>query len=176
MTKHLNYFISLVIMTLALAVAALAQAPSLANIGDHVYVSEADGFEIAVPDQCFKVTGGDGDRTYTCDVKEGRVSVSISEGDAPVKTDADLAAFLTGFKGSLMNAPDVKVFGETSAKIGDYRGAAYQLTLGGDKTLMIALAWEKFSVVISGRANSKVANSAELISAAVQSFTFVSPH
>ena len=176
MTKNFKYIFSLVIMTTAFSAAALAQLPSLANVGDDVYTSEEDGFEIAVPDQCFKVTAATGERTYTCDLKEGRVSVSISEGDPPLKTDADLALFLKGFRDTLAKAPDVKVFGETSAKIGDYRGSAFQITIAGDKTLMIALAWGKFAVVITGRANSKVENSAELISSAVQSFTFVSPN
>lgn len=64
--------------------------------------------------------------------------------------------------------------GESPSQIGNYRGAAYQITIDGDKTLMVALAWGKFAIVISGRADSKVANSAELIAGAVQSFTFVS--
>ncbi len=86
-----------------------------------------------------------------------------------------MANFLKGFKDTLVKSPDVKILGETSAKIGSYRGAAYQMTLVGDKTLIIALTWEKFVVVITGRANTKVANSADLIGGAVASFTFVSP-
>lgn len=176
MTKNFRYIVSLAVMTIAFSAAAFAQLPSLANVGDDVYTSEADGFEIAVPGQCFKVTAATDERTYTCDLKEGRVSVSVSKGDDLVQTDADLGYFLKGFRDALTKAPDVKIFGETSAKIGDYRGSAFQITIGGDKTLMIALAWGKFAVVITGRANSKVANSAELISAAVQSFSFVSPN
>ena len=47
------------------------------------------------------------------------------------------------------------------------------MTIDGDKALMVALVWGKYTVVISGRANAKAANSAELISEAVQSFSFV---
>ncbi|MBK7934723.1 MAG: hypothetical protein KA956_07490 [Pyrinomonadaceae bacterium] len=175
MTKNFKYIISLIVMTTAFAVAASAQLPSLADLGDDVYASDADGFEIAVPEECVNFSDGEGGRNYTCDVKEGRISVSITNDGPPIKTEADVANFLKGFKDTLVNSPDVKMFGETSAKIGSYRGAAYQITLGGDKTLMIALTWGKFVVVITGRANSKVANSADLIGGAVESFKFVSP-
>ena len=175
MTKKISYIISFVIMTMAFAVAAAAQLPSLANVGDDVYISEADGFEIAIPEGCVEVVDGEDGREYRCEVKEGNIKVTIDPNNPEIKSDTDLAAFLKGFKESLAGNPDVKFFGETNAKIGNYSGAAYQLTIGGEKTLVIVLAWSKFAVVISGRANSKVANSAELIGGAVQSFTFVSP-
>lgn len=175
MTKNSKYLISLVFMTLTFTVAATAQLPSLANVGDDVYTSEADGFEIALPDGCVKASNIEGGRAYSCDVKEGRIAIMINVDDVPIKTDADLANFLTGFKNGLEKNPSVKIFGETKAQIGDYRGASYQITMDGDKTLIVALAWGKFTVVISGRADGKVANSAELISSAVQTFTFVSP-
>lgn len=175
MTKNIKYLISLVFMTLTFTVAATAQLPSLANVGDDVYVSEADGFEIGVPDGCMKSSIVEGTHSYSCDVKEGRIAIIINTDNPNIKTDADLANFLTGFKQGLVKNPDVKLFGETTAQIGDYRGASYQITMEGEKTLMVALVWGKFAVLISGRADSKVANSAELISSAVQSFTFVSP-
>lgn len=176
MTKNIRYIISLAIMTVACAVAASAQVPSLANNGDHVYMSEEDGFEIAVPDQCVKVTSGDEGREYRCETKEGLIRITVNPDSPVIKTDADVTMFLDGIKAGMSEEPSIKLFGETSAKIGSYRGAAYQLTMGGDKALMIALVWDKFTVIIAGRANSKVANSAELISSAVQSFTFVSPN
>ena len=37
MTKNIKHIISLVVMTLAFAIAAAAQVPSLANIGDDHY-------------------------------------------------------------------------------------------------------------------------------------------
>lgn len=160
---------------MAMVVAASAQVPSLANVGDDVYTSTEDGFEIAIPDTCVKISDGEAGRSYNCEIKEGLVLVMINEEDSPIKTDAELAGFLQGFKDGLINKPGVKLFGETSSKIGDYRGAAYQITIDGDKTLAVALAWEKFTVVVLGKANSKIAGSAELISKAVQSFTFVSP-
>ncbi|HRI05046.1 MAG TPA: hypothetical protein PLL77_15020 [Pyrinomonadaceae bacterium] len=175
MTKNIKYLVSLVFMTLVFAVAATAQLPSLANVGDDVYTSEADGFEIAVPDGCMKSGLDEGVRSYSCDVKEGRITVLVNPDNTNIKTNADLANFLRGFKEGLVKNPDVKFFGETTAQIGDYRGASYQITMEGEKTLMVALVWGKFAVLISGRANSKVANSAELISSAVRSFTFVSP-
>ncbi len=175
MTKTFKYVLSLAIMTIAFSVVAAAQLPSLANVGDDVYTSEADGFEIAVPESCVKTGADDGGRAYTCDVKEGRISILVNPNNAVVKTDADVSGFLRGFKEGLLKNPNIKFFGESTAKIGDYRGGVYQVTLDGDKTLMVALVWNKFSVVILGRADSKVANSADLIGAAVESFTFVSP-
>jgi len=174
MTKSINYITSLAIMTVAFAVAASAQLPSLADVGHDVYTSTADGFEIAVPHGCVKLTNSETERTYTCDVKEGRIVVTVSVEGAPINTDADLAVYLKGFKDTLVAAPGVKFFGETPAKIGSYHGAAYQLTVDGDKTLMIALAWGKFTVTITGRAKGDIEHSAELISSAVQSFEFVS--
>lgn len=168
--KHVAF---LVIAIALFSVAGSAQTASLANMGDEVYESEADGFEIALPKACVVVKSAADGNNYVCDVKEGRVSVSVTLGPNVIRTDKDVAAFLSGFREALAGDSGVKLLGETSAKVGDYRGAAYQLTIDGDKSLMVALVWEKFVVVISGRANSKVANSAELISEAVQSFSFV---
>jgi hypothetical protein len=175
MTKNIKRIISLVIMTTAFAFVAAAQAPSLADVGHDIYRSEADGFEIAVPHQCVKVTSADGLREYRCDSKEGLIKVMVNPVSHAVKTDADIADFTGGFKKGLLEDPGIKILGETGAQIGSYRGAAYQLMMGNDKTIMIALAWETFEVVIIGRADSRVANSAELIGAGVQSFTFVAP-
>ncbi len=171
--KILNNLVFAVFAIAIFSIAASAQTASLAAVGDEVYHSEADGFEIALPNSCVTVKSTEGGRNYICDLKEGRVSVSITLGTNVIKTDKDVAAFLSGFREALEGDSGVKLLGETSANVGDYRGAAYQLTIDGDKSLMVALVWEKFTVVISGRANSKVANSAELISEAVQSFSFV---
>ena len=176
MRINFKYFFSLFVMMMAFSAAASAQLPSLANVGDDVYTSETDGFEIAVPQSCVKTGAGDGGRAYSCDVKEGRIAILVNPDSAPVKTDADLAKFLKGFKEGMLRDSSIKLFEESPAQIGDYRGAVYKITIDGDKTLMVALVWGKFSVVISGRADSKVANSAELIGAAVQSFAFNSPN
>ncbi len=175
-SQNMNNFkqFCFLVTTIALfCVAASAQTASLANVGDEVYHSDTDGFEIAVPKSCMVVKNTADGRNYVCDLKEGSVSVSVTLGTNVVKTDKDVAAFLTGFKDALAGDSGVKLIGETSAKVGDYRGAAYQLTIDGDKALFVALVWEKFTVVISGRAYSGAANSAELISEAVQSFSFV---
>lgn len=168
--KHISFAVLAIVL---FSVAASAQAPSLADVGDEVYVSEADGFEIAVPKSCVSVKSTAEGHNYICDVKEGRVSVSVTLGTNVITSDKDVAAFISGFKDALMGDAGVKLLGETSAKVGDYRGAAYQMTIDGDKAMMVALVWGKFTVVISGRANAKAANSAELISEAVQSFSFV---
>lgn len=175
MTKNFRYIVSLAVMTIAFSAAAFAQLPSLANVGDDVYTSSADGFEIAVPHECVKVAAATDERTYTCNLTEGMIRISVNSNTPGIKSDGDISMFLKGFKEGLLEETGVKFFGETAAKVGDYRGAAYQITIDGDKTLMIALAWSKFAVVITGRANSNVPNSAELISSAVQSFSFVSP-
>lgn len=161
------------LMATMLAVAgASAQSVSLADIGNDVYKSEADGFEIAVPHNCFKVTPTEHGRSYVCDVKEGRVVVDADAGDPPVNTDADLAAYLEGFRDALNGADGVKVLSETPVHLGDYRGATYQLTAKGDKIYMTAICWTKFAITITGQAASSVPNAAKLISDAVQSFTF----
>lgn len=168
----LKNILGLLFTVAAFSMAASAQLPSLANVGNDVYTSADDGFEIAVPNGCMKMTGSGASRSYVCELKEGRIAINISEDNVDIKSDKDVAFFLTGFKGALEKDPTVKIFGESSAKIGEYRGAVYQITLEGDKTLILALAWGKFAVTIIGRANGKVANSAELISTAVQSFAF----
>ncbi len=73
MIKNFKYIFSLVIFTTAFAFAASAQLPSLADLGDDVYTSDADGFEIAIPEECVNFSDGEGGRNYTCDVKEGRI-------------------------------------------------------------------------------------------------------
>lgn len=168
----LKNILGLLLMVAAFSAAASAQLPSLANVGDDMYTSEEDGFEIAVPDGCMKMSSSANGRSYTCELKEGRIVVNVDSGSTEIKTDKDVADFLTGFKTSLSRDPGIKLLGESPAKIGDYRGAAYQLTLDGDKTIMVAVVWGKFAVTILGRANGKVAGSSELITAAVQSFAF----
>ena len=118
---------------------------------------------------------GEVGRSYSCDLEKALGLVMINKEDLPIKTDAELAGFLITFKEGLTNKPDVKFFGETKSQIGDYRGAAHQISIDRHKTLAVALEWEKFTVVVLGKADNKVAGSAELISTAVQSFTFVSP-
>lgn len=154
--------------------AAPAQALSLANVGDDIYTSEDDGFEIALPDGCVKVSASENGRNYMCDLKEGRVVVMIQNSDPIIKNDTDLKNYLVGFKRGLQKDASVSIVDEIPSKIGEYSGTTYMMTIDGDKSLMVALAWQKFTVTILGRAYSKVPNSAELISAAVQSFTFVS--
>lgn len=95
---------------MAFAASASAQLPSLANVGDDVYTSEADGFEIAVPDGCIKTAASEGGRAYSCDVKEGRIAIMINPDSAPIKTDADLAKFLKGFKEGLLGDPSTKLW------------------------------------------------------------------
>ncbi len=170
----LKNILGLLFIVSAFSVAASAQAPSLANVGDDIYTSEDDGFEIALPDGCVKVSASENGRNYLCDLKEGRVVVMIQNSDPIIKNDTDLKNYLVGFKRGLQKDASVSIVNEIPSKIGEYSGMTYMMTIDGDKSLMVALAWQKFTVTILGRAYSKVPNSAELISAAVQSFAFVS--
>lgn len=173
-TNQITKFLFLVSIILSGTVMATAQMPSLANVGDDVYTSEDDGFEIALPDGCVKVSASENGRNYMCDLKEGRVVVMIQNADPIIKNETDLKNYLVGFKRGIQKDASVSIVNEIPSKIGEYNGTTYMMTIDGDKSLMVALAWQKFTVTILGRAYSKVPNSAELISAAVQSFTFVS--
>ena len=173
MTTNIRTLVVLLIATLAGVAGASAQVVSLGDLGHDVYKSVADGFEIAVPHNCFKVTSIAHGRSYVCDVKEGRVAIQDEAGDLSVNTDADLAAYLSGFKGVLETAEGVKILGETPVHVGDFRGVAYQLTVNGDKVFMTTLCWTTFVITITGKADSSVPNAAKLISNAVQSFTLI---
>jgi len=170
MTKNIKSLIVLLIVTLAGAVGASAQAVSLADIGHYVYTSESDGFEIALPRECVKMSANEYGRDYSCNIKEGLVSVSVEVKDPAVRTDADVANFLTGFRGTLQHAKNVKVLRETPVHLGKYRGAAFELTIDGDKAYMTTLCWNKTTINIAGRALSAVPNSGKLIGDAVKSF------
>ena len=64
---------------------------------------------------------GEVGRSCSCDLEEGLALVMTNKEDLPIKTDAELAGFLTGFKEGLINKPGVKFFSETKSQIGDYR-------------------------------------------------------
>lgn len=172
MTTNIRTLVVVLVATLAGGLGASAQAVSLADIGHDVYKSEVDGFEIAVPHDCFKVSPTENGRVYVCDVKEGRVVVQVEASDPPVNTDAELAAYLEGFRGTLNTATGVKVLGETPLHLGSYKGAAFQLTVNGDKTYMTTLCWARSTFTMTAQANSTVPNAAKLISDAIQSFAF----
>jgi hypothetical protein len=133
MNTSIRILITLLLAALAGAAGASAQAVSLADIGHDVYKSEADGFQMAVPHDCFKLIPAENGRTYICNVKEGRVVVQAGESDPPVNTDVELAAYLQGFRGTLNSAANVKVLNETPFHLGSYKGAAFQLTVADDK-------------------------------------------
>lgn len=170
----LRNLLGLLFAVVVFSYVASAQAPSLKNVGDDVYTSKADGFEIAVPEGCMQMSTSQSGRDYVCELKEGRIAVMIAQSEPAIKTDADRKNYFIGFKGALQKNAGIQIVNEMPARIGDYSGTSYVFSLDGDTTLMIALAWEKFTVTIIGRANSKVADSAELIGAAVQSFAFIS--
>ncbi|MFL6374158.1 MAG: hypothetical protein ACJ73D_05780 [Pyrinomonadaceae bacterium] len=172
MKTNIRTLIVILIATLAGAVGASAQAGSLANIGHDIYRSEADGFEIAVPHDCFKVTAADNGRVYVCDVKEGRITVHPQTSDPAVNTDAEVAAYLEGFRGTLKDAANVKVLSETPLHIGDYRGAEFQLTFSGGTVYMTTLCHGRTTITVTGQASQSVPNAAKLIGTAVESFTF----
>lgn len=154
------------------SVAASAQLPSLANVGDDVYASEEDGFELAVPDGCMQMTNAGATRTYRCDVAEGFILIQIEERAIPAKTDKDVQAYLSGLKSGFEKTAKTKLVNESPARIGEYRGASYSTMMGDDKTILIALVWEKISVTILGRSYASVANSEAKIVKAVSSFAF----
>lgn len=174
--KSLKY-LALTIFALALtAAAATAQTHSLRDVhpGDK-YSSTDDGFDIALPAEWVKEDQIPTGRRYTWDLKEGTISITIREfAEAEIlKTDADRTAFIGGYKGALQKDPGVKFLSESPVKIGEYRGEAYNITVDGEKTLFIVLAWNKFSVVLRGSPNGKIAGSDELIFDALKTFEFV---
>ncbi len=159
-----------------LAVAASAQDESLKDLtDDDVFHSKEDGFEIALPAELVQKGKVDNGRTYDWDFKEGSISVVIRHNlSAPAsKTDADIAKFLKGVKQTMTEGMKATLLSETPARIGEYRGAAYLMTIDGHKTLLIALAWEKFTVAITGAVANKLPASEKLVFEAVQSFEFV---
>jgi len=168
----LKNILGLLLVVAAFSMAASAQLPSLANVGDDMYTSEEDGFEIAVPDGCMKESKSATERTYRCELVEGIIIIQVQEGTVKIQTDKDVRDYLAGFRSGFEKNVQTKLLNESPAKIGEYKGASYTASVGDEKALVIALAWQNFSVTILGRANSKVANSAELIAAAVQSFAF----
>jgi hypothetical protein len=169
---NIRTLIVLLAATLAGAIGASGQAVSLADIGRDVYKSEADGFQIAVPHDCFKVVPTENGRTYVCNVREGRVVVEAGASDPPVNTSVELAAYLEGFRGTLNSAANVKVLSETPFHLGSYKGAAFQLTVADDKAFMTTMCSDRSTFTITAQALSAVPNSAKLMAAAVQSFAF----
>jgi hypothetical protein len=172
MKRNIPTLVVVLSAILAGAVGASAQAVSLVDIGHDAYKSDADGFQIAVPHDCVKVTPTANGRIYTCDVKEGRVVIHPEATDPVVSTDAELAAYLEGFRGTLHDAEGVQVLSETPLHIGDYRGAAFQLTVNGGSVYMTTLCHGRTTITITGRASPSVPDAAKLIGTAVQSFTF----
>ena len=115
----LKNILGLLFIVSAFSVAASAQAPSLANVGDDIYTSEDDGFEIALPDGCVKVSASESGRNYFCDVKEGRVAVIIQNADPIIKNETDLKNYLVGFKRGLQKDASVSIVSEIPSKIGE---------------------------------------------------------
>ena len=170
MKTNIRTLVFLLIATLAGAVAASGQAVSLADIGHDVFKSDADGFEIAVPHDCFKVTPTETGRAYVCDLKEGRVVVIVDVVVTPINTDEELAMYLAGFGKTLGTQKNVKVLRQTPTHLGDYRGAAFQLTVDGNNAVVNTLCWGKSVITMSGEVNSTDPNAGKLIDTAVQSF------
>jgi hypothetical protein len=173
--KNSKFLVAFLFTIFVFAASAAAQGHSLHDLhpGDK-FVSE-DGFEIALPAAWVKTDQLQHGHRYSWIVTEGSIVVTIresSDADA-IKSDADVAAFLKGYKESLVKDPGVVFFAEVPVKIGEYRGAAYNVTVDGEKTQFIVLVWGKFSIVLFATAHSKVAGSAELISDALKTFALV---
>ena len=143
---------------------------SLADIGHDVFKSDADGFEIALPHACVKVTPTENGRAYVCDVKEGRVVVIVEHVTTAIDTDDEMAMYLAGFGKTLDTQKNVKVLKQTPVHLGDYRGAAFQLTVDGNNASVTTLCWGKSVMTMSGEVNSADPNAGKLIDTAVQSF------
>ena len=172
MKTNIPTLIGLLMAPLVVAVGVSGQAVSLADIGHDVYKSEADGFEVALPHECVNVTPTAGGRIYTCDVKEGRVVIHPEAADPAVNTDAELAAYLEGFRGTLNTADGVKILSETPLHLGDYHGAAFQVTVNGGNVFMTTLCHGRTTITVTGQASPTVPNATKLVGAAVQSFAF----
>jgi len=171
---NLKVLFSLLLCLGLFTVAASAQVKSLRSVTDKdVFASEDDGFEISLPEKWVKIEDVPGGTRYQWDVKEGMIAVTIREAVAR-RTAAQIDEFLAGYKSTLAGAEGAKLLGEGPAKIGEYRGKVFNLTIDGDKNMFIVLLWDKFSVVLQGAASSKVAESDKLVFEALQSFEFVS--
>jgi len=64
----------------------------------------------------------------------------------------------------------VKFISETPARLGDYSGASYLVTVDGNKTQLVVLAWNKFNIVLRGVSNSKIEGSDQLVFNALKTF------
>ncbi|HMT09539.1 MAG TPA: hypothetical protein PKA82_16175 [Pyrinomonadaceae bacterium] len=153
------------------SVAASAQLPSLANVGDDLFTSEEDGFEIAVPDGCMAMTQATTVRTYRCDLVEGLILITVEERAKAITSDEGIRAYTQGVKEGFENSAKTKL-SESPAKIGEYKGYSFTGKMGEDKVILISLLWEKMVVTILGRANATVPNSDAKILKAVSSFAF----
>lgn len=174
--KATKYLFVTIFAVVLLAASAAAQNHSIHDVGSgDKFVSTDDGFEIALPADWVNETQLQTGRRYLWKFNEGSISVSIREfvESEELKTDADRTAFIEGYKGALQKDPGVKIISETPVKIGEYRGEAYNITLDGQKSLFIVLAWKKFNVVLNANSNGKFADSDGPLFDALKTFEFV---
>jgi hypothetical protein len=171
--KNVKYLFGLLFTVAILSAAAAAQGHSLHAVHpDDQYVSQQDGFEIGLPADLVKEENLSDGRSYSWDFSEGLISVTIRtfpDGSA-IKNDADVGAFLKGFKGALIRDTGVKFISESPARIGDYSGASYLVTYYGNKTMLVVLAWKKFNIFIRGVSNGKIEGSDQLVFNALKTF------
>ena len=172
--KNVKYLFGLLFTVIILNAAAAAQSsPSLHDVHpDDQFVSDLDGFEMGLPDDLVKQENLNNGRSYSWDFNEGLISVIVRtfpDGSA-IKSEADIGAFLKGYKGALIRDAGVKFISETPARLGDYSGASYLVTVDGNKTQLVVLAWNKFNIVLRGVSNSKIEGSDQLVFNALKTF------
>ncbi|CAN5331404.1 hypothetical protein BH10ACI3_BH10ACI3_16060 [soil metagenome] len=173
--KNLKSLLALMFTVVLFAGAVVAQQHSLNDVHpDDKFISSEDGFEIALPAGWVKQERLATGRRYTWQVTEGAVSVTIRQFAAAniIKSDDDIVAFLHGYSEALKSDPGVHFISTTRVKIGEYKGEAYEISVDGQPSLFVVLAWGKFNLVLNGTANAKIAGSDKLIFAAVHTFEF----
>jgi hypothetical protein len=174
--KTSKYLILTIFAAILLAASAAAQNHSIHDVhaGDK-FTSADDGFEIALPADWVKETQLQNGRRYLWAFTEGSISITIREfvESEVLKTDADRTAFIEGYKGALQKDPGVKFISESPVKIGEYKGEAFNITVDGERSLFIVLAWDRFSVVLNCNSNGKVAGSDGPLFDALKTFAFV---
>ena len=171
--KNVKYLFGLLFTVAFLSAAAAAQGHSLRAVHpDDQYVSEQDGFEIGLPADLVKEEDLSNGRSYSWDFNEGLISVLVRTfpDGSVIKSDADIGGFLKGYKGALIRDAGVKFISETPARLGDYSGASYLITVEGNKTQLVVLAWNKFNIVLRGVSNGKIEGSDQLVFNALKTF------
>ncbi len=174
--KTLIKFSFVALLVCLSSVAAFSQARSIKSVAeDAVYHSEDDGFEISLPANMVrkqsKNEAGKTGNAYLWEFSDAAIVVVVEKRSTGVKTDADVAASVAGYKSAFLKGD--KILSESPAKIGDYRGTAFVTEDDEGKNLILYLVWDKFAVIIVGSTPSKSAEIQKLVLEAVQSFEFV---